>query len=120
MEQRLELFLAGLFGMPEALLRVLEELILRARQDFPAGGLELGEHFLARLIHQIDLLVEILDIGLERGILDPRLAELCHRLLELRFMVARLGIALGVPRLPFRNRTGAQEPADAEASDNGG
>src|SRR5687768_9699688 len=87
--------------MPEPLGRGLEEFLLRPRQHLAAGRLELRDQVLARLPHQLELLVEALGIGLERRVLDLRIAELLDRALE-------LFLALGAA-------TRAEEPADKYA-----
>ncbi len=75
-EQRLDRFLARRFGMAEALARGLEEGILRLRQDFAAGRLELRQQLLARLFQRGDLLVEVLGIGTQRREFDLRRGQL--------------------------------------------
>jgi hypothetical protein len=91
LEQRGDRFLVGLFRISKPLLGALEELLLRFREDVAAGGLELRKHVLARLAHQLELLVEVLRVGLERRVLDLRVAELLDRALEL--LVALRGLA---------------------------
>ncbi len=144
-EQRLQLFLARLFGMAEPLLGALEKGLLRAVQNLCAGIFEFLEQIGARLLEQPLLFLESGTLGAElrvflargrqlllqpvsprgafaqRRHLDPRLAQFGDGALELGLLLAGCAFRRRQPRAQIGERTRGGEPprpcSDRKAED---
>jgi hypothetical protein len=111
LEQCLDPRLVLLFGLGKALLRALEQHLLRLPEDLRPRRLEFGLEAGLSLDQAGLLLIEVGGVGAQRRQFDRGLAQFRRGPAEALLRCPRLTLVLGNPRAQFRRRARTREPA---------